>query len=81
MYLWSALLAGASLAITYVESRALTLVVVGGVGVILLGTAVPRVFSRNGRPRARVAPVSPPGAGPGAEGARSAEAASGTDGI
>jgi UDP-GlcNAc:undecaprenyl-phosphate GlcNAc-1-phosphate transferase len=54
MYLWSALVAGGALAITYVESRALALGVIGGVVAILVGTAVPRVFLKNGRWRARL---------------------------
>jgi len=52
MYLWSALLAGSALAITYVRSRALALVFLGGVLLLLVGTAVPRVFRGNGRARA-----------------------------
>lgn len=51
MYLWSALLAAAALAITYVRSRALALVLLGSVLVLLVGTAVPRVFRPNGRER------------------------------
>ncbi len=65
MYLWSALLAGSGLAITYVRSRALALVAVGAVALILLGTAVPRVFLKNGRLRGRLgrAETSPPAEG------------------
>lgn len=51
MYLWSALLAGSALAITYVRSRALALVFVGAILLLLVGTALPRVFRANGRPR------------------------------
>ena len=54
MYLWSALIAGGALAITYLRSRVILLGVVGGIIVLLLGTAVPRVFWKNGRRRARV---------------------------
>lgn len=54
MYLWSALLAGSGLAITYVRSRALVLTVVGAVALILLGTAVPRVFLKNRSLRPRL---------------------------
>lgn len=51
MYLWSALLAASALAITYVRSRTLALVFLGAVLLILVGTAVPRVFTPNGRER------------------------------
>ena len=49
MYLWSALLAASALAITYVRSRLLALVLVALVVLVLVGTAVPRVLRRNGR--------------------------------
>lgn len=52
MYLWSGLLAASALAITYVRSQALALVFIGAVLLLLVGTAVPRVFRANGRARA-----------------------------
>ncbi|HEX2031056.1 MAG TPA: MraY family glycosyltransferase [Actinomycetota bacterium] len=49
MYLWSALLGAAALAITFVRSIALAGGVVIGVAAVLLGTSVPRMMRRAGR--------------------------------
>jgi UDP-GlcNAc:undecaprenyl-phosphate GlcNAc-1-phosphate transferase len=51
MYLWSALLASSSLAITFIQSRALTGILLGGVAVVLIGTALPRMRRANDRVR------------------------------
>jgi UDP-GlcNAc:undecaprenyl-phosphate/decaprenyl-phosphate GlcNAc-1-phosphate transferase len=51
MYLWSALLASSALAITFVQSRALTGILLGGVAAVLIGTALPRMRRANGRVR------------------------------
>jgi UDP-GlcNAc:undecaprenyl-phosphate/decaprenyl-phosphate GlcNAc-1-phosphate transferase len=59
MYLWSALIAGSALAITFVRSRGLALALLGAIAVILIGTAVPRVFMRNGKFRGKVLRASP----------------------
>jgi UDP-GlcNAc:undecaprenyl-phosphate GlcNAc-1-phosphate transferase len=48
MYLWSALLAGSALAITYVRSRLLAVALLAAVAVVLVGTSLPRIL-RNGR--------------------------------
>jgi UDP-GlcNAc:undecaprenyl-phosphate/decaprenyl-phosphate GlcNAc-1-phosphate transferase len=49
MYLWSALLASAALAITFVRSRTLAVGLLVAVAVILVGTSVPRVLRRGNR--------------------------------
>lgn len=59
MYLWSALIAGSALAITFVRSRTLALLLLGTIAIVLIGTAVPRVFMQNGRFRAKVLRASP----------------------
>jgi UDP-GlcNAc:undecaprenyl-phosphate/decaprenyl-phosphate GlcNAc-1-phosphate transferase len=59
MYLWSALVAGSTLAITFVRSRTLALGVVAALIAILVGTAVPRVFMKDGRFRVRVLKAAP----------------------
>ena len=51
MYLWSALLASSALAITFIQSRALTGILLGGVAAVLIGTALPRMRRANGRVR------------------------------
>jgi UDP-GlcNAc:undecaprenyl-phosphate/decaprenyl-phosphate GlcNAc-1-phosphate transferase len=51
MYLWSALLASSALAITFIQSRTLTIVLLGGVAAVLIGTALPRMRRANGRVR------------------------------
>jgi len=51
MYLWSALLAGSALFITFIRSRTLAVALIVGVGVILVGTSWPRMRRRNGRAR------------------------------
>ncbi|MGH2723913.1 MAG: glycosyltransferase family 4 protein [Actinomycetota bacterium] len=57
MYLWSALLGGAALAVTFVRSTALAAGLLAGVAVVLLGTSVPRILRRpNGRVRAGTVP-------------------------
>jgi UDP-GlcNAc:undecaprenyl-phosphate GlcNAc-1-phosphate transferase len=48
MYLWSALLAGSALAITYIRSRFLAVAMLVFVAVVLVGTSLPRML-RNGR--------------------------------
>jgi UDP-GlcNAc:undecaprenyl-phosphate/decaprenyl-phosphate GlcNAc-1-phosphate transferase len=48
MYLWSALLAGSALAITYIRSRFLAVALLVTVAVVLVGTSLPRML-RNGR--------------------------------
>jgi UDP-GlcNAc:undecaprenyl-phosphate GlcNAc-1-phosphate transferase len=48
MYLWSALLAGSALAITYVRSRFLAVALLVAVALVLVGTSLPRML-RNGR--------------------------------
>jgi UDP-GlcNAc:undecaprenyl-phosphate/decaprenyl-phosphate GlcNAc-1-phosphate transferase len=48
MYLWSALLAGSALAITYVRSRLLAVSLLVLVALVLVGTSLPRML-RNGR--------------------------------
>lgn len=53
MYLWSALVAGSALAITFIRSRALAVGFLVGVALVLIGTAVPRVFRANGKGRSR----------------------------
>ncbi|HEX6262135.1 MAG TPA: MraY family glycosyltransferase, partial [Actinomycetota bacterium] len=61
MYLWSSLLAASALAITYIRSRALAIVLLAAVLLILVGTAVPRVFRANGRERPlRASPEATP---------------------
>ena len=54
MYLWSALVAASALAITFVRSRALAIVVLAAVALVLLGTSVPRMRRANGRVHDRV---------------------------
>lgn len=54
MYLWSALLAGTALFITFIRSRPLAVALVAGVMVVLVGTSLPRIL-RNGRKRSRQA--------------------------
>ena len=49
MYLWSALLASVVLAVTYIQSRGLVVLVVVAIAVILVGTAAPRMRRTNGR--------------------------------
>ncbi len=51
MYLWSALLASAALAIAFIQSPALAAGLLGAVAVVLVGTAVPRMRRANGRLR------------------------------
>ncbi len=51
MYLWSALLAAGALAITFIRSRSVVLVVIFSIVVILVGTAVPRMRRTGGRIR------------------------------
>jgi UDP-GlcNAc:undecaprenyl-phosphate GlcNAc-1-phosphate transferase len=52
MYLWSGLLAASALAITFIRSQTLVAVFLVAVGLILVGTAVPRMLRRaNGRVR------------------------------
>jgi UDP-GlcNAc:undecaprenyl-phosphate GlcNAc-1-phosphate transferase len=52
MYLWSALLGGAALAVTFVRSTALGAGLLAAVAVVLLGTSLPRMLRRtNGRVR------------------------------
>jgi UDP-GlcNAc:undecaprenyl-phosphate GlcNAc-1-phosphate transferase len=46
MYLWSALLAGSALAITYVRSRVLAVALLVLVAVVLVGTSLPRMLRR-----------------------------------
>lgn len=70
MYLWSLLLTASALAITFVRSRALALVLLGAVAVVLVGTAVPRVILR---PRRARAPSGPDGPGGGGRAARGSE--------
>jgi UDP-GlcNAc:undecaprenyl-phosphate GlcNAc-1-phosphate transferase len=48
MYLWSALLAGAALAITFIRSRVLAIAMLIGVALVLVGTSLPRMV-RNGK--------------------------------
>jgi UDP-GlcNAc:undecaprenyl-phosphate GlcNAc-1-phosphate transferase len=52
MYLWSALVASGALAITFIRSRAVALMVVSAIVVVLVGTAAPRMRRTNGRVRA-----------------------------
>ena len=52
MYLWSALIASGALAITFIQRRAVVLLVIGLIAVVLVGTAVPRMRRTNGRIRA-----------------------------
>jgi UDP-GlcNAc:undecaprenyl-phosphate GlcNAc-1-phosphate transferase len=59
MYLWSLLLTGSALAITFVRSRTLALVFLVGVAIILVGTAVPRVILGGARTRNRPSTASP----------------------
>ncbi|MGH2740770.1 MAG: glycosyltransferase family 4 protein [Actinomycetota bacterium] len=51
MYLWSALLAAAALAITFIHSRALAGGLLGIVAILLAGTVLPRARRANGRVR------------------------------
>ena len=53
MYLWSALLGAAALAITFVQSSALAGAVLLGVTAVLLGTSVPRMMRRADRVTSR----------------------------
>jgi UDP-GlcNAc:undecaprenyl-phosphate/decaprenyl-phosphate GlcNAc-1-phosphate transferase len=53
MYLWSALLGGAALAITFVRSTTLAGAFLVAVAAVLVGTSLPRIMRRNGRLRAR----------------------------
>lgn len=46
MYLWSALLAGSALAITYVRSRLLAVTLLVLVALVLVGTSLPRMLRR-----------------------------------
>jgi UDP-GlcNAc:undecaprenyl-phosphate GlcNAc-1-phosphate transferase len=52
MYLWSALLAAAALAITFIRSRGVVLMAIFVIAVALVGTAAPRMRRANGRVRA-----------------------------
>jgi hypothetical protein len=62
MYLWSVLLAGSALAITFIDGRGILAVVVGGSVLLILATFLPQRI-RNGRTRrggdAHAAPPSP----------------------
>jgi UDP-GlcNAc:undecaprenyl-phosphate GlcNAc-1-phosphate transferase len=60
MYLWSALLGGAALAITFVRSTALAGAFLVAVAAVLVGTSLPRIMRRNGRIRARHPAASKP---------------------
>ncbi|MFN2590962.1 MAG: glycosyltransferase family 4 protein [Actinomycetota bacterium] len=51
MYLWSALLGAAALAVTFVRSMALAAALLVGVAAVLVGTSVPRMMRRAGRVR------------------------------
>jgi UDP-GlcNAc:undecaprenyl-phosphate/decaprenyl-phosphate GlcNAc-1-phosphate transferase len=52
MYLWSALIASSALAITFIQSRAVTGLMLALIAAVLVGTAVPRMVRRaNGRVR------------------------------
>jgi len=53
MYLWSALLAGSALAISFIRSRSLAIVCLVGAALVILGTTLPRAFRANGRRKAR----------------------------
>jgi UDP-GlcNAc:undecaprenyl-phosphate/decaprenyl-phosphate GlcNAc-1-phosphate transferase len=59
MYLWSALLASAALAITFVRSTELAVAMLIVVAAIVVGTSVPRML-RRGQPRARSSPQTTP---------------------
>jgi UDP-GlcNAc:undecaprenyl-phosphate GlcNAc-1-phosphate transferase len=52
MYLWSALVAGSALAISFIRSRTLAIVCLAGAALVILGTTLPRAFLANGRRRA-----------------------------